>query len=155
MNFQVSALKTQPFEQLFGLNDEQLKERGVVPCLADAKPGFPCRVTLRDAEPGERLLLVNFEHQPVDTPYRSSHAIFVLDGGKQAHPAVNAVPEILRSRMLSVRSFDSEGMMSDGIVCDGRKVDEVFARLLADSKVAYLHVHTAARGCYLARVDRG
>ena len=28
--------------------------------VADSKPGFPCRVTLEDAEPGERLILYVF-----------------------------------------------------------------------------------------------
>jgi len=59
---------------LYGLNDEALIQFGARRYIADTMPGFPCRVTLKDAEPGERVLLINYVHQPADTPYRASHA---------------------------------------------------------------------------------
>lgn len=69
-----------PFERLFGLPDEALAAAGAIRVIANAQPGFPCRITLADAAPGEALLLVNHEHLPVDTPYRSRHAIYVREG---------------------------------------------------------------------------
>jgi hypothetical protein len=80
MSFVISGLAPGPFRHLFGLSDAMLAEVQVVRMIADAKPGFPCRITLEDAEPGEALLLVNYEHLPVATPYRSAHAIFVREG---------------------------------------------------------------------------
>ena len=61
--FQISALPSERFSHLYGLSDEDLDAAGVVVRVADAKPGYPCRVTLRDAEPGTRMLLLNYEHQ--------------------------------------------------------------------------------------------
>jgi hypothetical protein len=154
MGFRVVGLPASRFEQLYGLSEEALAEKGIRAYVADSKPGFPCRVSLRDAEPGERVLLLNFEHQPAGTPYRSAHAIYVKDGAQDAEPEPGEVPEVLRSRLLSVRAFDGQGMMVDADLADGREAGAVFERLLANPAVAYLHVHNAKRGCYAARVDR-
>jgi hypothetical protein len=92
MSFQISSLPSSRFEHLFGLPDKELRAKGVIARLADSKPGFPCRVTLRDAEPGTRMLLLNYEHQDAATPYRSSHAIYVIDGAEDAELAPGEIP---------------------------------------------------------------
>ena len=154
MSFQISSLPSQRFRHLFGKSDDELHAAGVVVKTADSKPGFPCRITLRDAEPGERMLLLNYEHQNADTPYRSSHAIFVIDGAEAAQLAPGEVPEQLRSRLLSVRAFSADGMMLDANVVEGAGAAELFERMLKNKRAAYLHVHFAKFGCYAARVDR-
>jgi hypothetical protein len=154
MGFRVVGLPASRFQELFGASEEALAARGVRACVADSKPGFPCRVSLREAEPGARVLLLNFEHQPAATPYRSSHAIYVVDGAKDATLEPGEVPEVLRSRPLSVRAFDAEGMMVDADLGDGRQAEALFERMLANPEVAYLQVHNAKRGCYAARVER-
>lgn len=126
MNFQVMPLAASHFEGLFGGSDEDLIGLGAQACIADRKPGFPCRIALRDAEPGERLILVNFEHLPVDTPYRSAHAVFVLDGAREASVGLNRVPALLDRRHLSVRAFDAADMMIDAQVIDGADAARVF-----------------------------
>jgi len=151
--FRVVALPSSLFRSLYGLSEKELAERGVEVRVADA-PGFPCRVSLRDAPVGARMLLMNFEHQPANTPYRSRHAIFVEDGAEEAHPGVNEVPEVLASRTLSVRAFDEVGQMLDAAVVNGREAGPTFERLLGVPGSAYLHVHNAGRGCYAARVER-
>jgi hypothetical protein len=148
------GLSSSLFRSLYGLSDEELAERGVEVKIADAPRGFPCRVSLRDAPAGARMLLLNFEHQPAETPYRSRHAIFVQDGAEEAHPGVDEVPEVLASRTLSVRAFDAAGQMVDGVVVNGREAAPLFERLLSNPEAAYLHVHNAGRGCYAARVER-
>ena len=101
------------------------------------------------------MLLLNFEHQPAATPYRSSHAIFVEDGAEEAHPGGRRGARGARAgRTLSVRAFDQAGQMLDGVVVKGREAAPVFERLLAIPGTAYLHVHNAGRGCYAARVER-
>lgn len=154
MAFRVVGLPSSLFRPLYGLSDQELAERGVEVKFVDATPGFPCRVSLRDAQPGARMLLLNFEHQPASTPYRSSHAIFVEDGADEAHPDVDEVPEVLARRTLSVRAFDQAGQMLDGVVVAGCEAAPVFQRLLSLPGAAYLHVHNAGRGCYAARVER-
>jgi hypothetical protein len=155
MTFQIVALSESPFAQLFDMSDEELAARGAVRRIADRSPGFPCRVSLRDAEPGETLVLASFEHLPVATPYRSRYAVYVRRGAVEARLAPGEVPAMLRSRLLSVRAFDDAGMLVDAEVVDGRQVEEAVARLFDAKEAAYLHVHFARPGCSAARVERG
>ncbi len=151
MSFRISGLPAEPFARLFTLSDEELKAQGAVRRIADS--GSPCRISLTDAEPGDELLLVNYEHHPVDSPYRMRFAIFVRQGEEQ-YDAVDQVPEQLRRRMLAVRAFDANAMMVGHELIDGRHVEAAIERLLSDPETAYLHVHFASPGCYAARVDR-
>ena len=154
MHFQISALPLASFSPYFGQSEADLARLGMRRVVATAKPGFPCRVSLRDAEPGETLLLLNYEHQDAATPYRASHAIFAREHAEQAHPTIDEVPDVLRHRLLSVRAFDVNGMMVDADVIAGETLETAIARMLAGSAVSYLHVHNAKPGCYAARVDR-
>ena len=154
MSFRVSGLPLATFAPLFGLPDAELAARGVIRQVADRRPGFPCRVSLVDAEPGETVLLLNYEHLPVASPYRSRHAIFVRENATEARLAPGEVPELLRIRLLSLRAFDDSGMMLDADVVHGRELEPVIERMLARREVAYLHVHNAKPGCFAARIDR-
>ena len=88
------------FLPLFGLSDGELSVRGIRRETADdSVPGFPCRVTLAEAAPGETLLLLNFEHQPARTPYRSAHAIYVREIARRTFDAIDEIPAPLRHRM--------------------------------------------------------
>ena len=154
MDFRIQGLSPQPFLPLYGLSDEELASRGAKRYVAKAKPGFPDRIEMRDAEPGERLILVNYVHQPAPTPYRASHAVFVLEGAEKTYDAVNEVPEVLRRRLISIRGFDLSHWMVEGEVCDGWELDSAIHKLLANPQVAYLHAHYAKPGCYAARIER-
>lgn len=154
MGFQITALSAGEFSHLFGLDDESLARHGARRMTVDVKPGYPCRVTLVDAEPGESVLLVNYEHLAVNTPYRSAHAVFVREGANTRPPIVNRIPEQLRIRLLSIRAFNADGMMVDADVVHGEESEPIVRRLLDDPRVDYLHIHNAKPGCYAARVDR-
>jgi len=154
MAFRVVALDMGEFRHLVGADEALLAGLGVQRVVADAKPGYPCRVSLQDAEIGESVLLLNYEHLPGDSPYRSRHAIFVRECAVRARPAIGEVPELLRRRLLSIRAFGQGDDMIDADVVPGDDAHLVFDRMLADPAVRYLHVHNAARGCFAARVDR-
>jgi len=154
MTFQIEGIPAARFAPLFGLSDEALTALGAVRRIADRKPGFPCRVSLKDAEPGEPVLLVNFEHQPTPTPYQARHAVYVREFAQPATPAPGEVPEVLRGRLLSLRAFDAAGWLLDAEVVDGRALEPVLKRLLEPSAVAYVHLHNAKPGCYAARAVR-
>ena len=154
MDFRITGLSPEPFRHLYGLSDEALAAVGARRCTVDAKPGFPDRVELRDGEPGETMLLLNFTHQPAASPYRASHAIFVREGAERAFDASNEIPEVLRIRTLSVRAFDQAGDMLDADLVEGPELEGVIERMFRDSAVDYLQLHYAKRGCYAARVDR-
>ena len=154
MAFAVSSLPIEPFSPLFALDDDALARRGMLRVVADAPFAFPCRVTLDDAEPGERLILLNHEHQPADSPFRSAHAIYVREAATAPVTTTDALPPALRRRLLSLRGFDAAGMLRDADVVEGAAAEPVIARMLVDPAVAYLHAHYARPGCYAARIDR-
>ena len=154
MNFRITGLSAEPFRPLFGLSDQQLAERGARRFVADAKPGFPDRIELRDAEPGERVILINHAHQPADTPYRASHAIFVLENAGETYDRINEVPEVLRPRVISLRAFDAAHMMVDAELVKGVDIEASIERLLGMPEVDYVHAHYATRGCYAGRISR-
>ncbi len=154
MSFRITGLSPEPFRHLFGLPDEALAAHGAQRWIATPGSRLPDRVEVRDAEPGETLLLVNYAHQPAETPYRATHAIFVREGATAPCEFVDAIPEAMRSRMLSLRAFDGMHFMADAELVDGRDAEAAIARLFAEPRVAYIQAHYATRGCYAARVDR-
>ena len=153
MGFRIRGLDPTPFAPLFTMDAAHLAHHRAIRVVADSRPGFPCRVSLADAEPGTEVLLLNYEHLPVDSPYRASHAIYV---GADARPfnGVDVVPPALRERLLSLRAFDRHGMMVDADIAEGRDAEALIDRLLARSGVDYLHAHFARRGCFAARIER-
>ena len=153
MRFRYTGLDAALFRELFALGDDELLARGVRRVTADKKPGFPCRVSLEDARPGESLLLLAFEHQAETSPYRASGPIFVRQAAGAAYDGTD-FPPVFTGRLLSVRAYDRDGMMVDADVTDGAEAEALFARMLTRDEVAYLHVHNAKRGCYAARVER-
>jgi hypothetical protein len=154
MDFRIKGLSPEPFRHLFGLSEGELSRHGVVRYLVDKKPGYPDRIEMRDAEPGETVLLLNHVCQSADTPYHASHAIFVREGAEQPYDRLNEVPEVMRVRLLSLRGYDARGMMLDADVVEGQDLEPVIERLFANRDIAYIHVHNAKRGCYSGCIDR-
>ncbi|MGA0604605.1 DUF1203 domain-containing protein [Phenylobacterium sp. VNQ135] len=156
MSFIVSGLDAGEFQPLFGLSDVELAARGVKRMTVTAPLGFPCRISLEDRPVGDTVLLLNYEHQPADTPFRSRHAVFV---GEQAGPTrqyVDELPPVLAARPFSsLRAFDAAGMMTDGVLVPVRELPDAIRRMLETPGTAYLHAHYPGRGCYAARIDRG
>jgi len=155
LDFQISALDIDEFSHLFGKDVETLADLGIRRISVDNSPGYPCRVSLQDADVGENVLLMNYEHQPAQSPFRSSHAIYVREAATQARPGKNEIPEMLRTRLLSVRAFDAAGMIIDADVIEGKHLESLIERMLAIDSADYLHVHNARLGCYVALVERG
>ncbi|HEY1797171.1 MAG TPA: DUF1203 domain-containing protein [Stellaceae bacterium] len=154
MSFRITGLPAEPFAPLFDLSDEALAARGAVRRIADERrPGYPCRVSLTDSDPGDEMILVNHEHHPVDSPYRMRFAVYVRRG-EQTFDAIDEVPEQLRIRTLAARAFDVDGMMVGWEMVEGRDLEPAVERLFANPQAAYIHLHYAAPGCYAARVDR-
>jgi hypothetical protein len=153
MAFRITGLPAADFAHWFALDDAALAAHGAVARIADAQPGFPCRISLTDAAPGERVLLINYEHLPVDSPYRSRHAIYIR-AGETTFDAVDSVPPMLRSRLLSLRAFDADGMLVAADVVAGDALEAALEPLLGDARTAYVHAHFARPGCYAARIER-
>ena len=152
--FQFVALPYADFAPLFEMDDAALHALGARKMVVEEKPGTPCRVSLEDAEVGETVVLVPFQHHDVASPYRASGPIFVRRGARQATPAPGEVPPFLRHRLLSLRGYDRAGMMVAAEVAAGSELEAVLHRVLSDEQVAYLHVPNAKPGCFSCRVER-
>ncbi|MGN6313138.1 MAG: DUF1203 domain-containing protein [Rhodanobacteraceae bacterium] len=153
MGFRIRGLPAELFAELFSLSDEALAARGAVRVIADKAQGYPCRISLTDAEAGEEVILTHHEHHAVDSPFRSGYAIYVREG-ERTFDDVGRVPAMLRSRLLSLRAFDTQGMLLDAEVADGNELEALIERLFAHARVAYIHIHFAKPGCYAALVER-
>jgi uncharacterized protein YbaR (Trm112 family) len=154
MTFRIRGLDMEQFASYVGLDDDALRARNARRVVADSCPGYPDRVELRDALVGETLLLVNYEHQPAASPFRASHAVYVLERAAKAYDAIDEVPRLLRTRAISLRAFDDQGMLVGAELCPGTELESGIEQLLRAASTSYLHLHYAKPGCYACRVDR-
>jgi hypothetical protein len=153
-SFQIVALPYEPFAPLFAMDDAGLHACGARRMVVHETPGTPCRVSLEDAAIGETVILVPFSHHAVASPYQASGPIFVRRDARQASPAPGEVPALLRHRLLSIRAYDSAGMMVAAEVAAGTDLEAVLDRMLSHPGADYLHVHNAKPGCFACRVER-
>jgi hypothetical protein len=153
-NFRIVGLSPAQFQPLFSLDDSELAEKGAQRLVVDAKPGFPCRVSLQDAEIGERIILAPFVHHDVESPYRASGPIFVCETAKQVDLAPGEIPDVVASRVMSVRAYNDKGMMVNAAVTEGKELKSKIEEFFGDAEVSYLHLHNAGAGCYSCRVER-
>jgi len=154
MSFRIVGLPAERFTHLFALSVTELAAQGAVRRTADDRnPGYPCRVSLTDSKPGDELILANYEHHAVDSPYRMRFAIYVRKG-EETYDKVDEVPQQLRIRSLTVRAYDADAMMVGWELVEGRDLERAIEKLFANPDAAYLHIHYAAPGCYAARVER-
>ncbi len=153
-SFRLIALPAERFAGLFEKSEAELRAIAARRMVVDDKPGYPCRVSLVDAEIGETVVLLNYEHQFASSPYRAAGPIFIRRGAVTARPAVGEIPVMFRHRLLSARAYDAEGMMAAAEVVKGTELEAAIGRLFADPRVAYLHLHNAGPGCFNCRVER-
>lgn len=154
MAYRIRGLDPAPFRKYFGLSDAALFAEGVVRYRVDAQPGFPDRVTMQDLAPGDTALLLNYEHLPIASPYRSRHAIFVQEGAQTPYEALDTVPEVMRCRIVALRGFDSRGFILDADLAEGDGIDPLIRRLFDNPDIAFVHAHYARRGCYAGLIER-
>jgi hypothetical protein len=153
-SFQLVGLPYEPFAALFSLSAAELTALNAQRVLATTTPGFPCRVSLLDADVGEELILLPFEHQPANSPYQASGPIFVRKASQQAYLDPGVIPDSVRRRRISVRAYDEQHLMTDANVCDGNDTAPIIEAMFAQREVAYIHLHNANRGCFSCRVNR-
>jgi hypothetical protein len=154
MTYRISGLEPSQFAHLVGLSDEELARNGAVRMFANGAPSFPCRIQLDDAKAGEPLLLVNHVSHDGNNPYRASHAIFVSESASTPAVYEDEIPPALARRILSLRAFDKNGMMTDATLAQPGEADAAIRHLLGDQAVDHIDAHNATRGCFAARVDR-
>jgi hypothetical protein len=156
MSFIINGLRPEEFQPLFDLDEDALAARGIIRKIADAKPGYPCRVTLEDAEPGERVLLLNHVSHKVATPYRLAYAIYIREGARRAARYVDEIPPALSGRPIALRIFSADAMLVGAdMATDADRLRSAIDRIFDDPGAAYIHAHNAMHGCFAAEIRRG
>ena len=151
MTFQIQALSQDYFKHLFSLTDAQLHKRRARRIIVDSKPGYPCRVSLMDADIGDTVILLHYQHLDIDSPYAASHAIYVRKSAEQAHLMPGEIPVSLSSRQLSIRAFDANGLMQMADVIDGADLAMRLEAIMVDPAIHFIDIHHAKQGCFAAR----
>ena len=151
MTYRITGLDPEPFLPLFALSETEMEERGMKR-MTVTNNRFPCRVSLVDRPVGEDVILLNHVSHDVANPYRASHAIFVADAERAEF--VDQVPPVFRPRVLSLRGFDKDGMMTDALITQPGEADAGIRKLFDNPGIEMIHAHNAARGCFAARIER-
>jgi len=154
MTYRIDGLDPAPFRPLFSLAEAELAPRRARRVVADVRPGFPCRVSLEDAERGESLILVHHVSHAAETPFHSSYAIYVREAATAPASYVDEIPSALRTRALGLRGFDAEGMLRAAALAAPGEADAAIRSLLARPEIASIHAHNAAAGCFAAKIVR-
>ena len=154
MKFKIKALESQEFDSLFDLSDAVLKKSGMNRLIVDEKPGFPCRVSLEDADIGEEVILMPYDFHKTNSPYQSRGPIIVRKGVETKKLQINEIPKMLNHRLLSFRGYDKDGYLKEAITEKGVNTNQVIEQLLENSKIDYIHIHNSSPGCYNCEVQR-
>jgi hypothetical protein len=153
MTYRITGLEPAPFAPLFELDDAELEAKGMTRMTVD-NPNFPCRVSLRDCELGDEVILLNHVSHDGNNPYRASHAIFVSKSATAAAVYTDEIAPALDRRILSLRAFDADGMMVEAALAQPGEADGVVRNLLANPAATHIDAHNAIRGCFAARIER-
>lgn len=154
MTYHITGLDPAQFAPLFGLSDAELAEKHIQRHHVSEPNACPDRITMVDLEPGETALLLNYEHLPVDSPYRSRHAIYVKEGATTPYSQTDEVPAVMKRRTLALRGINTTGNIVDADLATGDAIEPLILRLFENPDIAYIHAHFAQRGCFAARIDR-
>ena len=154
MNFKIQALNHKEFESLFELSDAELEKLSINRMTVDEKPGYPCRVSLEDAEIGEEVILVPYDFHRTNSPYQSRGPIFIRKGIVTKELGINEIPVMLNHRLLSFRGFDKDGFMKEAITAKGANTKDVIEKIFENPEIDYIHIHNSSPGCYNCEVRR-
>ncbi len=154
MNFKLRSLPATEFTHLFKLDNSALKKMGAVRIMVDKFPGFPCRVSLQDAEIGEEVILLSYPHHKTPSPYQANGPIYIRKAAQPAALEINEIPNMFSHRLLSVRGFDKNGFMQAATVTEGCNLREEIIKTFETHEITYIHIHNAGPGCYNCMVER-
>lgn len=155
MNYRVAGLDPEPFAPFFTMDEDELRALGATRLIAVRAGSYPCRVSLKRADKGEELILINHEHHAAPhSPYRARGPIFVSRGATEKREYIGELPPMMRDVMLSLRAYDSRGFLVEAEICEGPYADIALRRMLSGERIAYVQAHFARQGCFAAQFAR-
>jgi Protein of unknown function (DUF1203) len=154
MAYRITGLNPTEHARLFAMSDAELEAINARRVIATSSRGFPCRVSLRDADEGDQLILLHYISHQVATPYRSAYAIYVREAANTAAVYVDETPPVFEGRPIALRGFDAEGNLRNAAIALPGQADAQIRELFASEDIAYIHAHNAAHGCFSAAIER-
>ena len=154
MTYRIRGLDPQQFKPLFAMDADGLARARAIRVSAGDDGKYPCRVSLRDADPGDELALLHFTNHDVETPYRNAFAIYVRKSASEAADYIDELPPVLRARPIALRGYDAAGNLAQAAIAMNDDVDQSLRALLIDPAIAYIDAHNAMHGCFAARIER-
>lgn len=152
--FTINGLNGEDFKYLYALSDDQLKEHGAIRIKVDKQDAYPDRITLKEIPVGEYAILLNHQYLDRPSPYRGRHAIFIWQGQIQPSVLKNTLPEVMQTRLISLRAFDRNDMMIEATLSSGDGITRSIEGMLAIKQVEYILAHNAIQGCFSCRISR-
>jgi hypothetical protein len=152
--FIIKGLKAEIFEQYLALNDGELALRDAKWLTAESDIGYPCRVSLQDAQRGERVLALSYNFHDVRSLYKASGPIFVRENALTADLEISEIPKMLLQRPQSLRGYDKHHMMALAEISEGENLKGAIQNMLENPKVDYIQFHNANRGCFNCTLHR-
>lgn len=154
MTYRISGLNPAQHSHLFAMSDAELAAINARRLTATADRGFPCRVSLRDADQGDNLILFHHVSHDVATPYRSAYAIYIRENAQVAAEYVDETPPVFEGRPIALRGFDADGILRNAAIALPGQADARIRELFESEEIAYIHAHNAAHGCFSAAIER-
>lgn len=153
--FTIHAIQQQQLEQVRATGTDLAGN--TVRVLVNTEPsGTPLRCCLREAGPGETVMLLAWSPFELSGPYTEVGPVFVHAQECGGYLATHEFPAAWRHRDQVVRGYDAAGDMVAAEVATAPHVEEVMLRLLLRDDVVVVHLRNVAAGCYMlaATLDR-
>lgn len=130
----------------------------VIPRVVEEAGAAPCRHCLQYGRPGEAMLLGSWDLPRPQGIYWTPSPIFLHAADCPRFDAVDTVAPTATgpATIVSVRAYDAAQLcLYDlGQVVRGPEVEAPLLRALADPRTAFVNLHTARPGCWLASAER-
>lgn len=119
-----------------------------------AQGGEPLRCCLRDARPGEQMMLFGYEPPLPPSPYREMGAVYAHHEPCSEPTSDQSYPPAWIGRAQALRGYDSRGWIHRATVHDGQDPEAMIGDVLSDPQVVEIHSHNLAYGCYMFTITR-
>jgi hypothetical protein len=114
----------------------------------------PLRCCLREADAGERVVLVAYRPSDVGGPYAEVGPVFVHAQPCDGYAPSGRYPEGFRHRQQLLRAYDERGRQVENVIIDGVRAEFAIDDLLNRRDVAFIHSRNVLAGCYMFAISR-
>jgi len=123
--------------------------------VVDSAGGTPLRCCLREANIGERVVLIAYQPATVGGPYAEVGPVFIHAEACEGYTDAHRYPDSFRQRRQLLRAYDADGRIVDAMIAqNGDEAEGGCAAFFARPDVAYIHSRNVLYGCYMFTIRR-